>query len=221
MISRGRCRRFSDRVCKRMTVISGGLVEVIDLTALPSDDEVVDAPAIRDDVIWSWGHEAMSKKIFSVNLEEMKNRVEAKITGKGLQSALFIRQQCSKNATKLADLDTEIESLRSVKTELRKQLSHSDEEIDRLKRELSNRESDNKQLVEEMKDVAMCAVIETRGTLMKEYKDGQTLEWDVEGDINLMEELLSSSSLEAIDPHAKDSHPDDLDVANPPPVAKE
>ncbi|GAB2278633.1 hypothetical protein Dimus_013310 [Dionaea muscipula] len=81
------------------------------------------------------------------------------------------------------------------------QQNNEEKEVDRLKSELSEKDSENKQLTKEMKDMAMNAVIKVLGTLMKEFRYEQTSKWDVEGDIKLWEEhlALSSPHVETVD----------------------
>ncbi|GAB2295439.1 hypothetical protein Dimus_029606, partial [Dionaea muscipula] len=133
----------------------------------------------------------------------------------------FAHQQYSKNITMLANLRTELETLRLSEADLKKMLGRSEKEVARLNRELFEKESKNKQLVEEMKDMAINAVIEVRGTLMKEFRDEQTSKWDVDGDIRLMEELLSSSSPQAETIGQDDEDHDGLDAANLSPIFNE
>ncbi|GAB2291894.1 hypothetical protein Dimus_026143 [Dionaea muscipula] len=80
--------------------------------------------------------------------------------------------------------------------------------------------SENKQLTEEMKDMAINVVIEVRGTLIKEFRDGETSKWDVEGDIKLMEELAASSSPQA-ETVGQDGGDDDLGASNLSPLSKD
>ncbi|GAB2271078.1 hypothetical protein Dimus_005927 [Dionaea muscipula] len=94
----------------------------------------------------------------------------------GLQMTLFSCQQYSKNASKLANLRMKLQNSRLSETALKEKLDRTEKEVDRLKHELIEKESKNKQLTKEMKDVAMNALIEVRGTLMKEFRDGQTFE---------------------------------------------
>ncbi|GAB2284157.1 hypothetical protein Dimus_018624 [Dionaea muscipula] len=139
---------------------------------------------------------------------------------KGFQSALFVCQQCSKHATKLADLRTKIESMRLDEADQKKQLSKLDEENAQLKQELSEKEEENKQLVKEMTDQVMNVVLEARGSLMKKYRDGLASGWDVAGKIKLMEDLLSSARIEAVDQNPEDTL-DDLDTSHLSPLSKE
>ncbi|GAB2284332.1 hypothetical protein Dimus_018793 [Dionaea muscipula] len=110
-------------------------------------------PVSHDDI--------MTKKFTKVSVEDLKNR--------GLQSALFVRQQCSKHANKVADLSTEIECKRLAEEDLRKQLNELKGEKARLEQELSEKVEENKQLMEGMTNQVMNVMIEARGTMMKEY----------------------------------------------------
>ncbi|GAB2292107.1 hypothetical protein Dimus_026359 [Dionaea muscipula] len=111
-----------------------------------------------------------------------------------MKMTLFVRRQHSKNITKLADLCTEVQNYRLSETSLKEKHEGLEKEVDRLKQELSEKNSENNQLMEEMEDIAMNVVIKARGKLMKEFKDEKISEWDVDGDIKLWEDLLTSFS---------------------------
>ncbi|GAB2270675.1 hypothetical protein Dimus_005547 [Dionaea muscipula] len=143
------------------------------------------------------------------NKEAVPSIVEPQISRRFSEASTNVNLH---NVTKLADLHMELETLRMSEADLKKKLGLSEKEVARLNRELSE-ESENKQLVEEM-DMAMNAMIEVRGTLMKEFRDEQTSKWDVEGDIKLMEELLSLSSPQAATVGQDDEDHDGLDAAN-------
>ncbi|GAB2266849.1 hypothetical protein Dimus_001837 [Dionaea muscipula] len=106
----------------------------------------------------------------------------------------------------------------SIQEMIKERLGHLEKVVDRLKGELSEKDSENKQLTEEMNDMAMNVVIEVRGRLMKKFRDEQTSKCDVEGDIKLWEELLAPSSpqAETVDHDGED---DGLGVSNLSPLS--
>ncbi|GAB2271079.1 hypothetical protein Dimus_005928 [Dionaea muscipula] len=80
-----------------------------------------------------------------------------------------IFQECFK----VANLRMKLQNSRLSETTLKEKLDRTEKEVDRLKHELIEKESKTNELTKEMKDVAMNALIEVRGTLMKEFRDGR------------------------------------------------
>ncbi|GAB2268265.1 hypothetical protein Dimus_003241, partial [Dionaea muscipula] len=82
----------------------------------------------------------------------------------GLQMTLFARQQYLKNTTNLADLRTKVQNYHLSETSLKEKLKGLEKEVDRLKQKFPEKNFQNNQLMEEMKDIAMNVVIEARGS---------------------------------------------------------
>ncbi|XP_062089912.1 uncharacterized protein LOC133796291 isoform X3 [Humulus lupulus] len=57
------------------------------------------------------------------------------------------------------------------------------DELEKVKRELNNEKKKAEDLASDFEQVALTAVVKTRGELMTEYKEGKYVDWDVDGEI--------------------------------------
>ncbi|GAB2303401.1 hypothetical protein Dimus_037393 [Dionaea muscipula] len=94
-------------------------------------------------------------------------------------------------------LKAENKTFRTAEKKLKDELRRMKEEVEQSKLECEKYKSEHDELLEEIKDVVSEAVVKTRGILMKEFKEQRTGEWDIDGDVALMDELYLSSTIEA------------------------
>ncbi|GAB2301886.1 hypothetical protein Dimus_035910 [Dionaea muscipula] len=94
-------------------------------------------------------------------------------------------------------LKAENKTFRTAEKKLKDELRRMKEEVEQLKLECEKYKFERDEVLEEIKDVVSEAVVKTRGILMKEFKEHRTGEWDVDGDVALMDELYPSSTIEA------------------------